>query len=391
MISRVMARQAAEAAPSPNADADVEAGAETPAPAEPRARVVRMKRADFEKAKAAQAAKAAEDAAQTEQPASPETQQMAGPDFGLLDGADDLDEYLEDSDFNDSDVAADLSDDLAADLENIAASTAEAAAETVKVAQAETPQPATAPSEAVPKKNQNTAQSFVAQSDDVDDAALDRLMSETDAQMQEPEGSRRRNAIAQLKAAVAAKQAARKVGEDDDDGQDVENAFRNDLSDAVRPETTPRPRHVVRKESRTERPRPAPLKLVAAQRIDLPDTTPTHRDAPVIPRRVATRTPAATDNGAGSFAEFAETMNARELPDLLEAAAAYTAFVEGAGEFSRPQILRRARSVAADEFNREDGLRSFADLLRSGRFTKIRNGRFQVADDSRFNPERQAS
>ena len=30
-------------------------------------------------------------------------------------------------------------------------------------------------------------------------------------------------------------------------------------------------------------------------------------------------------------------------------------------------------------------------LDKQGRFTKVRNGRFQVADDSRYNPERQAS
>ena len=216
-------------------------------------------------------------------------------------------------------------------------------------------------------------------------------MDESEAQMKEPEGSRRRDAIAQLKAAVAAKEAARQVGEPEDDDQDVENAFRNDLSEAVRPDsgTGPRPRPVVRNPARTERPRPAPLKLVAAQRVDLPE--PERRDGPVIPRRVAARkddTP--TVKSAGSFAEFADNMGATELPDLLEAAAAYTSFVEGADEFSRPQILRRVRAVASDDFNREDGLRSFADLLRAGRFTKVRNGRFQVADDSRFNPERRA-
>jgi hypothetical protein len=110
----------------------------------------------------------------------------------------------------------------------------------------------------------------------------------------------------------------------------------------------------------------------------------------VVPRRVAARKEDAQAQAAGSFAEFAKNMDATKLPDLLEAAAAYIAFVEGADEFSRPQLLRRVRSVSSGEFNREDGLRSFADLLREGRFTKVRNGRFQVADDSRYNPERRA-
>jgi hypothetical protein len=148
----------------------------------------------------------------------------------------------------------------------------------------------------------------------------------------------------------------------------------------------------VRSNTRTERPRPAPLKLVAAQRIDLDDANNERSPAaPVVPRRVAARKEDNNAQASGSFAEFAENMGATELPDLLEAAAAYTAFVEGADEFSRPQLLRRVRTVASGEFNREDGLRSFANLLREGRFTKVRNGRFQVADDSRYNPERRAS
>ncbi|MGJ8611311.1 MAG: hypothetical protein ACSHWY_09460, partial [Octadecabacter sp.] len=220
----------------------------------------------------------------------------------------------------------------------------------------------------------------------VDDASLNRLMTKTDAQLKEPEGSRRRDAIAQLKAAVAATEAARQVGEVDDGDQDVENAFRNDLSEATETESAPRQLAIAPPTARTDRQRPAPLKLVPAQRVDVKDAEET--DAPVIPRRVITPTADKVATSAGSFAEFAEDMGASQLPDLLEAAAAYTSFVEGAGEFSRPQILRRARAVASDEFNREDGLRSFADLLRAGRFTKVRNGRFQVADDSRYNPER---
>jgi hypothetical protein len=178
----------------------------------------------------------------------------------------------------------------------------------------------------------------------------------------------------------------------------VENAFRDDLSKAVQSEQkapveakAPLSRPVLRPEARTERPRPAPLKLVAAQRVDVPEGASAEPEGPVVPRRVAiTAADTANNPASGSFAEFAENMGATSLTDLLEAAAAYTAFVEGAEEFSRPQILRRVRAVTTDDFHREDGLRSFADLLRAGRITKVRNGRFQVADDSRFNPERRA-
>jgi len=335
--------------------------------------VVRMKRADFEKAIAQNKGTSDQDPATLSRPEAT-APQTTKPDFAMLDGADDLDDYLEDSDFADIDLEAEITTDTIVDTTERAAQVPDDVDMTAELPQDAAPQAAPA---------------RLPQDPDVDDAALDRLMVETDAQMKEPEGSRRRDAIAQLKAAVAAKEAARKIGETEEDDQDVENAFRNDLSDVVHPEGTARPRPVVRSGTRTERPRAAPLKLVAAQRVDMPKTEP--RDGPVVPRRVASRTEEAQPQSGRSFAEFAQNMGASELPDLLEAAAAYTSFVEGADEFSRPQILRRVRAVASDDFNREDGLRSFADLLRAGRFTKVRNGRFQVADDSRFNPESRAS
>lgn len=401
MISRVMSRQSDGSEASEDTDSS-EVEAEAP---QAHARVVRMKRADFEKAVAD-----SEQDVQAPAESQPEPMSSTGPDLGLLDGADELDDYLEDSDFiedgmdfgDDAGLDADLVDDLKAIRDDLGDDLDDGIKDTIEVDDTPVSKAISdamadqAPSEAESDtddgdlEDDTTDNAFLAEDPQVDDAALDRLMSETDAQMKEPEGSRRRDAIEQLKAAVAAKEAARQAGETDDDDQDVENAFRNDLSEAVHPEGgAVRPRPVVRNPTRTERPRPAPLKLVAAQRIDLPATEP--RDGPVVPRRVAARKSDAAQQSAGSFAEFAENMGASELPDLLEAAAAYTAFVEGADEFSRPQILRRVRAVASDDFNREDGLRSFADLLKSGRFTKVRNGRFQVADDSRFNPEQKAS
>ena len=392
LVSRVMERHS-EVAPDEDAIDDLvepEASSTDAAVATetPKARVIRMKRADFE------------DAVESGDISAPESTPSSnlGPDFGLLDGADELDEYLEDSDFTEAELSENETFDLNEDLAAIQADFAQDDAEVAAMDEAPTSDETTTPAPAIDDLDDEAPADgveksvFLSEEPQVDDEALDRLMSESEAQMQEPEGSRRREAIAQLKAAVAAKEAARQVGDTQDEGQDAENAFREDLSQAVTPESggSVRPRPVVRSSNRTERPRPAPLKLVAAQRVDMADSE--KRDTPVVPRRVAARSSAeATQNDAGSFAEFAESMGASELPDLLEAAAAYTAFVEGADEFSRPQILRRVRTVASDEFNREDGLRSFADLLRAGRFTKVRNGRFQVADDSRFNPERRAS
>jgi len=383
------------AEPQTEAADDNSDDADEVAPAQPQAHVIHMKRADFDSS-----VQKGEIGAQAKAPTP-----ITGPDLGMLDGAEDLDDYLEDSDFTDTDMPNiedyDFVNDLAeieADFERDAAVELSATDLADDVASHSRDAMSTAQIALDVRSDDDASDNaFNAAEQQVDDAALDRLMSESDVQMKEPEGSRRRDAIAQLKAAVAAKQAAHQVGETDDDGQDVENAFRSDLSVAVHPEGTDssgavaRPCPVVRSSTHTERPRPGPLKLVAAQRIDIENTNNQRGPAaPVVPRRVAARKEDAQAQAAGSFAEFAKNMDATKLPDLLEAAAAYIAFVEGADEFSRPQLLRRVRSVSSGEFNREDGLRSFADLLREGRFTKVRNGRFQVADDSRYNPERRA-
>ena len=383
------------AEPQTEAADDNSDDADEVAPAQPQAHVIHMKRADFDSS-----VQKGEIGAQAKAPTP-----ITGPDLGMLDGAEDLDDYLEDSDFTDTDMPNiedyDFANDLAeieADFERDAAVELSATDLADDVASHSRDAMSTAQIALDVRSDDDASDNaFNAAEQQVDDAALDRLMSESDVQMKEPEGSRRRDAIAQLKAAVAAKQAAHQVGETDDDGQDVENAFRSDLSVAVHPEGTDssgavaRPCPVVRSSTHTERPRPGPLKLVAAQRIDIENTNNQRGPAaPVVPRRVAARKEDAQAQAAGSFAEFAKNMDATKLPDLLEAAAAYIAFVEGADEFSRPQLLRRVRSVSSGEFNREDGLRSFADLLREGRFTKVRNGRFQVADDSRYNPERRA-
>lgn len=110
---------------------------------------------------------------------------------------------------------------------------------------------------------------------------------------------------------------------------------------------------------------------------------------PVRPRRVVA---AVEDEAAGvssfsdndsDFAEFAARLGARELPEVLEAAAAYTVEVEGLSEFSRPQIMRRAAACGFDDrAEREAGLRAFGRLLREGRIVKSRRGMFALAPGS---------
>ncbi|GGL76619.1 hypothetical protein [Wenxinia marina] len=223
-----------------------------------------------------------------------------------------------------------------------------------------------------------------------DEDSISRLMSRAEGELSAPEARSRREAMTGLKAAVAAAEADRQLG--DGKRHTDEAAFRDDLRQVVRPR-----RPEAGAEHRSERPRPAPLKLVASQRVDLPEPNADARPVqPVRPRRVtlddvADSAPAAPAPKADTgFAQFASEMGAHDLPDLLEAAAAYTSFVEKAPDFSRPQLVNKVREMATGEFSREDELRSFGTLLRQGRIAKVRNGRFAVTEATRFHPERAA-
>lgn len=211
---------------------------------------------------------------------------------------------------------------------------------------------------------------------------INRLLAETDNQMDDPENTNRRDAITNLRAAVAAKKADVALGAAErEEGND---AYRNDLAEVVKP------RRPAAGTARTERPgegKPAPLKLVAEQRIDMIKPS-----EPVRPRRVASvATTDAPSSAAGGFAAFAEEMGAAKLPDLLEAAAAYMSFVEGLDQFSRPQLMNTVRQADPEDFSREDGLRSFGQLLRNGKLQKLDGGRFRASEDIGFQPDTRAA
>lgn len=219
-----------------------------------------------------------------------------------------------------------------------------------------------------------------------DEGSVSRLLDETNTQLDEPASKGRRSAIAHLRAAVAATRADRVLGKKRDE-EEASEPYREDLANVVRP------RRPEGGESRTERPRPAPLKLVAEQRVDdgVPPVAAQDTPAePVRPRRVNTEaispeSDLETDSG---FIAFAESVGASELPDLLEAAAAYMSFVEGQREFSRPQLMNKVRAAEADESSREDRLRSFGQLLREGKIEKAQGGRFMASPSISFKPER---
>lgn len=222
-----------------------------------------------------------------------------------------------------------------------------------------------------------------------EEEAVSRLLAETESKMGEPESSRRREEFVQMRAAVAAREAD---GGNTGPVEDPETEYRRDLETAVRPrrpDAAPTNRSI-----RPNTGRIPPLKLVAEQRIDSPARA-ASAESPVRPRRVPNPMHVVAEDdpsdGRTTFREFAETVGARDLPDMLEAAAAYLSIIEGLDEFSRPQVMNKIRAIQEEEFSREDGLRSFGQLLREGKIERTRSGRFTASESIGYLPEARAA
>ncbi len=240
-------------------------------------------------------------------------------------------------------------------------------AELLAAAQTDTP-PAAKPTPRRPIADTQTAESDVS-----------RLMDAADEKLDDPETSSSRETYGHMRAAVAAAHEDRAAGQTASD--DAEE-YRKDLASVVQPR---RP-VAKRKTNRTagEQNRPAPLKLVAEQRID--ETEKPQATTPVRPRRVrSTMVPPEASSDEGGFASYARETGAVELQEMLEAAASYLSFVEGKPVFSRPDLMNKLRAAGSD-FNREDGLRSFGQLLREGKIARAENGRFSAAEHIGFQP-----
>jgi len=205
---------------------------------------------------------------------------------------------------------------------------------------------------------------------------LGRLMAETDSKLREGENVRRRRVISQMRAAVAATKAdrlfSRRVTSQEAEDAREQSPYRADLSQAIRP--LPQDAGDGGAAPQARRTSVAPLVLVSEQRIDVAPKP--------APQPEASAAPAPE-----GFADFVQSTGADGLTELMEAAAAYSSFIEGQPYFSRPEIMRRVMRVDPTlKLSREAGLRSFGQLLRQGKFQKLERGQFTIAESSRFNP-----
>lgn len=92
-----------------------------------------------------------------------------------------------------------------------------------------------------------------------------------------------------------------------------------------------------------------------------------------------------TEADEAGLASFAEQVGVRSMADMLEAAAAYATCIEKREQFTRPQLMRRlVASAGGKPVSREEGLRSFGTLLRTGRIEKVSRGHYVLADQSPY-------
>ncbi|MEO1536918.1 MAG: hypothetical protein AAFR73_04235 [Pseudomonadota bacterium] len=194
------------------------------------------------------------------------------------------------------------------------------------------------------------------------EADVGRLLNETDSKLNDNETVRRRRVISQMRAAVAATKADRMVSKDfsrEAEEEAEQNLYREDLSEAVQGDAP----------YDAEQRHPAPLVLVSSQRID-----------------------SQPPSDGTAAAAFAAQVGAKELPELMEAAAAFAIFSEGLPSFTRPEIMQMVtRMDPSLQLSREESLRSFGQLLRDGTFRKLERGQFTIDQATKYHPEQRAS
>ena len=189
---------------------------------------------------------------------------------------------------------------------------------------------------------------------------LPRLLRKADEQMSEPENSRRRNALAHLRAAVMSTLADKATGMNTGKHGNDSLAYKNDLVQAFA-------KNASATGELSDAPKAPPLQLVAEQRVDLD-----------MPLKSFTTAPTEIFE---SFSDYAEAVGAHSLEQKLEAAASFLQNVKGMEKFSRPQLMGTVRQENPDEFSRERGLQTFGQLLRSGKIVRVEEGYFEMSDD----------
>ncbi len=216
------------------------------------------------------------------------------------------------------------------------------------------------------------------------DASLTRLMAEADTQMDDGNIRRRQAALAHMKAAVAATRAERQSAAAVNITSRM-GAYRSDLNTLADGDASERPSPLVLVSSlRVDRPLPPELTGDAA--LDDNEAGVEEEAVDFAPEEDLQEVHSASDDSVKAPADadlrrFVGELGAKQLPDLLQAAAVYMAVVEGRDSFTRPQLMGYVAGLT-DATSREDGLRAFGTLLREGVFERAKRGQFALTATS---------
>lgn len=280
---------------------------------------------------------------------------------------------------------------------------------------------------------------------DVDDEKnVERLLEETNSQLDGAENRRRRSAIEHLKAAFKASRA--ETADHDSDAEDDRRRYREDLEAARRSDDTTAPvarEHIPsipdaavsdapirptrpvaagiherpadplasRKDERPEEPLmlasdlrlsgdqnreeddkvAAPVTPIRPRRVQM-RSEPGDADVPTQEQAVVTEEPStdllddpSEQNTSLGFADFFASANPTTLEEQVECAAAFLYSVKGLTYFAHPDLMDLLREIGGNEkLRREDSLRVFGRLLRHGTIRKHDRGRFTLSQTSRY-------
>jgi hypothetical protein len=307
-----------------------------------------------------------------------------------------------------ADVAGDegIAEGQSADAARLAESLRRARARVIKVRRPGAPPPedGPAPDAADPVPSEREGRAILQSGPDADaDEAVNRLLRQANSELDGVASRRRRSTIAHLKAAVAATVADLRGGSGARSQAARDERYRADLASVVHPAAGDAPAAPDRLEPlvlnaslRVDRAPPPPdgaaparvqPRRVTAAALDAAALDAAARDAAAAePADPASPAPAEAPSAtARDFAAFADRLGASSMPDLLEAAAAYTVCVEGQPHFTRPHLMRHVADLS-DRYlgHQEDEMRGFGELLRQGRIEKLKRGQFVIPETSRM-------
>lgn len=223
-----------------------------------------------------------------------------------------------------------------------------------------------------------------------DKEALDRLFTNTDSRLKDQDATKRKEHITHMRAAVAARKADAEIGAsaltETETQATTEDVYRADFASVVKP------RRVSKDQQKSKH--PSPLLLVSSQRIE--EKASDKKEKNVNSKYILTEQSASgkqdtnleqqknEDDKVSAFRDFAADMEAKNMDDLLEAAAAFNKATKDSDTFTRPELMRLI-AASQESFTREEGLRSFGALLREGRIKKVSRGIFKLSPTSKYN------